>query len=169
MTTILYNSATSKIIGKYFNGYTVDGKSQPVNPPIYELQYIETIKPVYDSILKTCIETWVPDYILKTWTQTWIISDKLLPTLDQAKTLKLTELKVAIRDLYNTIQWYVEMLRAENTSIPAATLNKIKAIKTRYDAAKATINGYTTVSDVLHYAIPYDQIQTVKDNLEGIF
>lgn len=168
MGTILYNSATVNIIGHYPDGYKVDGVTQSVHPPIYELAYVETAQPTYDAILQDCISTWIPDYTSKTFTQTWFVSDKVLPTLEEAKAIKLKELKEAVKELYGMVQWYVEMYRAENTAIPATVLTKIKAIKTRYNAAKAIINGYTTVSDVLHWQVPQDQINTVKESLEAI-
>lgn len=43
MKTILYNNTEGKVISQVFNnGYLVDGKPQPVDPPIYELEYIST-------------------------------------------------------------------------------------------------------------------------------
>ena len=46
MKTLLYNSATNKVISQVFdNGYLVDGKPQEVLPPIYELEYKPTASP----------------------------------------------------------------------------------------------------------------------------
>ena len=172
MKTILYNSATNKVISQIFdNGYLVDGKPQEVLPPIYELEYIPTTRPVYDPILQVGSAVWIPDTILKTYTQVWTVrtfEPSELPTLEEAKAIKLKEIKEAVKELHQIVQWYIEMQRVEGSAIPAAVLTKIKAIKTKYDAAKAIINGYTTVADVLHWQVPQDQIDTVKESLEAI-
>lgn len=169
MKTILFNAdANERISGVFKNGYLVDAKPQPVSPPIFELEYRPTSQPDYDSILQYVSSVWVADTVLKTYTQVWIITDKILPTLADAKTQKIAELKSAVKELYQNIQWYLKMCRAQGTAIPAPVTNKIKVIKTRYDTAKTLINNYTTVSDVSHWKVPYDQIETIKTSLEEI-
>jgi hypothetical protein len=77
MKTLLFNNNTSKVISKIFDdGYTVDGKPQAVKPPIYELEYKPTTRPVYDSILQVASAVWIPDIVLKTYTQVWEVRDK---------------------------------------------------------------------------------------------
>jgi len=167
MKTILYNSLTSKVVSRiYPNGYTVDGILQTVEPPLFELEYMPTDPPVHDPILHNISSTW--QMVGSQWLQVWTIKDKVLPTLSEAKLIKIAELKSAVKDLYQTVQWNCEMYRAEGTAIPAAVVTKIKTIKTKYEQAKSIINGYTSVSDVLHWQIPYDQINTIKASLEAI-
>lgn len=172
MKTLLFNDNTGKVISPIFeDGYNVDGKYQLVEPPIYELEYKPTTRPAYDSLLQVTSAVWIPDTVLKTYTQVWTVRTldaSELPTLEEAKAIKLRELKEAVKELYGIVQWYVEMQRAEGSAIHAAVLTKIKAIKTKYDAAKAVINGYTTVSEVLHWQVPQNQINTVKESLEAI-
>lgn len=76
MKTLLYNSATNKVISQVFdNGYLVDGKPQEVLPPIYELEYKPTIAPnISETQVKSAI--WVPDIVLGTYTQVWEVRDK---------------------------------------------------------------------------------------------
>jgi hypothetical protein len=76
MKTLLYNSATNKVISQIFdNGYLVDGKPQEVLPPIYELEYKPTIAPnITENQVKSA--TWIPDIVLKTYTQVWEVRDK---------------------------------------------------------------------------------------------
>ena len=76
MKTLLYNSATNKVISQVFdNGYLVDGKPQEVLPPIYELEYKPTASPnVTDTQVRSA--TWVPDIVLGTYTQVWEVRDK---------------------------------------------------------------------------------------------
>lgn len=77
MKTLLYDSATNRVISQIFdNGYLVDGKPQEVLPPIYELEYKPTTRPAHDSILQVASAVWIPDTVLKTYTQVWEVRDK---------------------------------------------------------------------------------------------
>ena len=91
-----------------------------------------------------------------------------LPTIEEAKQIKIAELKSAVKDLYQTIQWYIEMKKAEGEAIPQSVIDKIRLIKTRYDNAKSAINALTSVVDVLKYSIPYDAINSMKEQLNSI-
>lgn len=91
-----------------------------------------------------------------------------LPTLDEAKARKLRELKTAVKDLYQTIQWYIEMKRADGEEIPQTVIEKIKLIKLKYEQVKTQINGLRTVTDVFKYELPYAAIETMKTNLDEI-
>ena len=85
MKTILYNSLTGQTFGKiYENGYTVDGKPQPVDPPIYELACIETPAPVITTD-QVSSSVWVADTTLKTYTLVWTVRDKT----DEEKTAEV--------------------------------------------------------------------------------
>lgn len=76
MKTLLFNNSTGKVISSIFeNGYLVDGKSQPVNPPIFELEYKPTPPPdITDLQVRSAV--WIPDTVLKTYTQVWTVRDK---------------------------------------------------------------------------------------------
>jgi hypothetical protein len=49
MKTLLFDTYSGKVISPIFeNGYLVDDQPQPVDPPIYELEYIPTPMPAHD-------------------------------------------------------------------------------------------------------------------------
>lgn len=99
---------------------------------------------------------------------TYPVVERTLPDIETAKSYKLAELKSAVKDLYQTIQWYLEMNRAEGEAIPDTVITKIRNIKTQYQNQKNTINSLTDVVDVLKYQIPYSAIDDMKDNLNQI-
>lgn len=99
---------------------------------------------------------------------TYPITDKVLPTLEEAKATKIAQLKSAVKGLYQSIQWYLEMLRANNEDIPQAVTDKIQLIRTKYIAEKASINALTEVISVIKYELPYDAIATVQAQLDNI-
>lgn len=76
MKTLLFDDSTGKVISPIFeNGYLVDDQPQPVNPPIFELEYKPTPPPdITDLQVRSAV--WIPDTILKTYTQVWSIRDK---------------------------------------------------------------------------------------------
>lgn len=75
MKTILYNNINQQVIGHFENGYMVDGKPQPVNPPIYELTVIEIEAPETDAT-KVVSSEWIVNLIALTYTLTWSVRDK---------------------------------------------------------------------------------------------
>jgi len=121
--------------------------------------------PIYNPTLKYL---GVKYYDAQKDSVTWTLIDRVLPTLAEAKTAKIAELKSAVKDLYNSIQWYISMQEINGDAIPTTVLNKIKAIRTKYIEQKANINALTTVKDVLEYQIPYDAINSIKQQLEDI-
>lgn len=77
MKTLLFDADSGKVISQIFeNGYLVDGQPQPVDPPIFELEYKPTHMPVHDAILQVVSAVWIPDIILKTYTQVWEARNK---------------------------------------------------------------------------------------------
>lgn len=76
MKTLLFDDSTGKVISQIFeNGYLVDGQPQPVDPPIFELEYKPTPPPdITDLQVRSAV--WIPDTILKTYTQVWSVRDK---------------------------------------------------------------------------------------------
>lgn len=96
------------------------------------------------------------------------ITPKVLPTLEEAKAQKITQLKSAVKGLYQSIQWYVEMLRADNETIPVAVTDKIKLIRTKYEQIKTEINVLTDVVEVIKYQLPLDAIASLQEQLDNI-
>lgn len=91
-----------------------------------------------------------------------------LPTLNAAKLAKIAELKTEVRDLHQTIQWYIQMKQTDGEAIPTAVKDKIKSIRTKFEQVKAQINALTTAIDVIKFKLPYAQIATIKEQLEAI-
>jgi len=162
--TILYNTVTQIIEHRIDGEYLVDGLPGLVSLPM--IKVYESVKPEYDPIIQYLVEE--IQYIQGVWTHIWIILSKILPTLDEAKALKIQELKDAIKPLFQEIQWYLEILRNDGTPIPSGVKTKITAVATKYNQAKNQINGYTSVSDVLHWVVPYDQIKSLLTQLQTI-
>lgn len=155
---------------KVFNELPVDWKNYLnfKEAPI-ELQqqegFYDVIVPSYDEVTQKLGEIYF-DEVLKVFTYPILLNT--LPTLAEAKVQKIEELKSAVRDIYLTVQWYVEMKRMEDEVIPTVVKNKIRLIKTRYEQAKAQINALTTVVDVLNWKVPYAQIENIKADLNSI-
>lgn len=77
MKTLLFDDSTGKVISPIFeNSYLVDGQPQPVDPPIFELEYKPTPIPAHDSETEVVSAIWIPDTVLKTYTQQWSVRDK---------------------------------------------------------------------------------------------
>ena len=74
MKTLLFDTDSGKVISPVFeNGYLVDGQPQPVDPPIFELEYKPTPMPSHDSETEAVSAIWIPDTTLKTYTQVWTV------------------------------------------------------------------------------------------------
>lgn len=99
---------------------------------------------------------------------TYQVTDKDLPTLAEAKAQKIAEIKDAVKGLYQSIQWYLELCRNDNVTIPTALKTRIRVIRTKYEAAKTQINGYTNVVDVIKWKVPYDKIEEIRLDLESV-
>lgn len=119
--------------------------------------------PVYDSVTQEPGELYF-DAIRKVFI--YAIVSKLLPTLDEAKTIKISELKKSVKNLYSTIQWLIEAYRMEEAAIPTEIKDKIRLIRTRYEQSKTQINALATVQEVLRWQVPVEQISNLKNELE---
>lgn len=74
MKTLLFDTDSGKVISPIFEqGYLVDDQPQPVDPPIFELEYKPTPMPSHDTETETVSAVWVPDTVLKTYTQVWTV------------------------------------------------------------------------------------------------
>lgn len=95
--------------------------------------------------------------------------NNIVITLEDAKTKKLKELRDAVRSLYNSLQWVLEMYRNNDQTPPAAIKTKAQDIRTKYQQFKDIINAQETPEDVLNLEIPYDQIKNIQDQIDEIF
>jgi hypothetical protein len=115
MKTLLYNSATNKVISQVFdNGYKVDGKHQLVDSPIYELEYRPNTQPPHTG-KEIAFATWVPDVALGTYTQVWQIRSKTEAELTAEKeaqaSAKENELDVA--QIKSVLRYTTDLLTEE--------------------------------------------------------
>lgn len=113
MKTILYNSIEGKVISQIFNnGYLVDGKPQPVDPPIYELEYIST-SVTYNPETQVATSTWEADINTLTYTQVWTVRDKT-----EAELTAEAEMKTMQADSVLDTTQTKELLRLTTESLP---------------------------------------------------
>lgn len=113
MKTILFNNIEGKIISQIFNnGYKVDGKPQPVDPPIYELEYIST-SVTYNPETQVATSTWEADINTLTYTQVWTVRDKT-----EAELTAEAEMKTMQADSTLDTAQTKELLRLTTESLP---------------------------------------------------
>lgn len=99
---------------------------------------------------------------------TYPVLEKVLPTLEEAKAIKIMQLKSAVKRLYQSIQWYLEMLRANDEVIPSAVSDKMALIRTKFIEEKATISSIDNVVDVIKYQLPLEAIASLQEQLDAI-
>jgi len=159
----VYSILPSKYKSENLN---IAGGFHKLSTAIHEAEgFFEVEEPVFDYDIEERGEIYFDsrNRIFK-----YLITTKILPTLEEAKIRKIAELRNAVRKLYSSVQWYLEMLRANDEAIPVAAKTKIRQIKTSYDSLKAQINALTEVVSVIKFQIPYDAIATVQENLDEI-
>ena len=78
---VLINTDTNTVIGRFPNGYTVDGKPQAVEPPIYELTEVVNPKPATDHTQYVTGE-WVVDLQAGEYRYEWTVHDKTQAEID---------------------------------------------------------------------------------------
>jgi hypothetical protein len=128
--------------------------------------FFDVVTPEYDPVIQRLGEIYF-DELNQVFT--YPVEDRTdLPTLEEAQAQKRAELKNAVRDLYQTAQWYLEMKRMEGEPIPQIVIDKLRSIKTKYEQIKTQINNLTGVVDVLKYELPYSSIQQIKADLEQL-
>jgi hypothetical protein len=77
MRTILYNADTGKVLTRPLEGgYRVDGQPRAVEPPIYELQVIDTPAPDYDRDTQRVSHERQADLSAGWWVTVWTITAK---------------------------------------------------------------------------------------------
>jgi hypothetical protein len=125
--------------------------------------FFDLVEPIYDPLIQQLGNLFFnpSDKVF-----TYSILDKVLPSLEEVKALKIAELKTAVKKLYATVQWLVEAYRIDDTPLPTNIRDKIRLIKTRYEQAKNQVNALTTVPEVLKWQVPYEAINILKNELE---
>jgi len=127
--------------------------------------FYDFVEPAFDPLLQSLGDLF---FNKSNKVFTCMVLDKVLPSLEEAKTLKINELKKAVKGLYATVQWLVEAYRIEETPLPANIWDKIRLIKSRYDQAKSQVNALTSVTDILKWQIPYEAINHLLNELERL-
>jgi len=127
--------------------------------------FYDVVEPVFDPVVQRLGSPYF-DILFKVFT--YPILDKVMPSLDEAKALKLNELKNGVKELYASVQWLVEAYRMEETPLPAAIRDKIKLIKTRYEQARTQINALITAKEIMQWQVPVEQINKLKNELEQL-
>lgn len=127
--------------------------------------FYDVVVPEYDPVIQELGDIYF-DETNKVFT--YPVVEKTLPEIEVARSYKLAELKRAVRDLYETVQWYLEMKRTDNEPIPNTVKTRLRTIKSKYRKQRDLINSLDNTVDILRYQIPYDAIDTVKSNLENL-
>jgi len=123
MKTLLFNNKTGKIISRIFDeGYKVDGKHQIVKPPVYELEYIATIKPSH-TYKEVAFSTWVPDIVLGTYTQVWEVRAKTESELTAEKEAQAQQAE----EIINAME-VKKLLRMTSETLPESQQAEIPSI-----------------------------------------
>lgn len=112
MKTLLFNDNTGKVISKIFDdGYKVDGKHQPVEPPIYELEYLPTTQPSHTN-KEVAFANWIPDIMLGTYTQIWEVRAKTEAELTAEKEAQASEKENELDSVQikNALRYTIDLL-----------------------------------------------------------
>jgi hypothetical protein len=148
MGTILYNTTYQQVIGHFENGYIVDGKPQPVNPPIFELTVIEIKAPETDAT-KLVSSEWVVDLIAKTYTLTWSVRDKTEAELIAEKEAEANE-----ADQTFSVEEAKKLLRMRADSLTEDELYQFPSVYPAWrpgEALKNAADSATGKADIRQY------------------
>lgn len=158
-----YDKMPNKYKSEFLN---IAGGFDKLDETVFEQEgFFDILTPEFDHEIQELGEVYF-DEVNKVFT--YPVTAKDLPSLEVAKKEKLAELKNAIRELYASIQWYVEMKRMNDEAIPTVLKDKIKTIKTKYELLKIVIMDLTTVVDVIKYQLPYAAFEILRSKLEEI-
>ena len=163
---VIYNTLPSKYVE---NGYNIVGGFHLLPTEIHEEEgFYDLVEPtLVDQEIEFLGDLYFDD-VNKIFTYYIIQNPNIPSTLEEAKTLKINELKKAVKGLYAVITGYVIEKQLYEELIPQETKDKIKEIKTKYQQTKASIEALTSIIDVYKYKIPYVQINALKTELESI-
>ena len=100
---------------------------------------------------------------------TYPVEALVLPSLAEAQASKLSELKTAVRGLYNIVQMYITEKQIHDETIPTGAKDIIKDIRTKYLNIKGQIEATTTVVEALTFALPYEAIAAKEAELEALY
>lgn len=156
-------------VPRIFNGITgtyPGGFDKQSDEILQKEGFYDVVKPEYDPFTQKLGEIY---FDKESEVFTYPVEKRTdLPTLEDAKAEKIQELKMVVKELYQSIQWYIEMNRIENNTISKTTIEKIKQIKLKYEDVKSQITSLTTVVDVIKYKIPYSATDKIRADLESI-
>jgi hypothetical protein len=101
---------------------------------------------------------------------TWTVVNLTLDPVEDLKIRKIEELDSAITKLYDVINWYMVKKWAadELGSVSQTIKDKIIEIDTKRIQIEANINALVTSEEVVQFNIPYNQIETLKDQLKTV-
>ena len=142
-----------------------EGLQQDLSNFSYELGWRDEVIPDFDSDIETLGSRY---YDSEADNVTFTIVNKQLPTIEEAKQRKISELDVVVDGLYKAITWYVVKKWASGESTSQAVKDKIIEIDTDRTQIEVNINAFTDVIDVIKFQLPYSQINTLKLQLENI-
>jgi len=150
---------------KYFKNWA--GSFNTQSNEIHEQNgFFDVVNPEIDSDTEERDGQIFFDNVKKVFT--WLVKNKTLPTLTEAKELKIRELKDAVKGLYTDVQAYVIEKQIHGETIPVVVKNKIKSIRTNYNSIKDEINALNTVVVVIRFKLPYNAIKTLREKLSNI-
>lgn len=159
----LYGNLPSKYKSENLN---IAGGFHKLSTAIHEQEgFFDLIKPELDSYIQELGEVY---FDTENSLFTYPVIAIILPSLEDAKTSKIRELKNAVKDLYTAIQGYITEKQIHDETISVAVKDKIKSIRTKYLLIKSQINALTTVVEVIKFELPYEAIENLKNQLEAI-
>lgn len=138
--------------------------SESVNYPHSE-GWRDEHKPEYDPDIETLGDEFYDTSIDKV---NRVIVPLQLPSLEEVKAIKISELDIAANDLYQAITWYVVKKWASGEATPQAVKDKIIEIDTKKLQIETNINALTDPVSVIKYQLPYDQINALLEQLKAI-
>ena len=150
MATILYNAETAKTLSNILpQGYIVDGVSQEVFPPVYELEVITTARPEILDTQKISNE-WVVDLEAKQYVLTWYVEDKTEEELINSLNAEAEVIEQQLKDeeLIKLIELKIEEVRTL-----AATLTDEEAIDYRTKFKPYKVPMTLKVGDRFYYPL----------------
>lgn len=159
----LYGSLPTRYRSDNLN---IAGGFEKMGSEVHEAEgFFDLVLPVYDNDVEQFGEIYFDE---ANQVYTYPIEDIILPTLEEAKATKIAELKSSVTELYQSVQAYITEKQIHDEIIPSGVKTKIKSIRLKYNEFKTEINALQTVVEVVKFKLPYDVIENLKSQLEGI-
>ena len=97
-----------------------------------------------------------PYYDLELGKVTYAVLDRQdLPTLDQAKSDKVIDIKQAANQRLSGTDWYVVRKIEKNKNLPAEVSHEREAIRAKSDAMEAKVMSFQSLKEVMMFEIIY--------------